>query len=547
MAKKIKKQKQNPQIELPFQQNHKTKKGKVKTTKKAKSKKQKEEKRDGALHVRLFAPGMTDFHKVGLAGLYMTLQALEQDPPAIERIQDAGGSWECTETSVTLRWTKGAQLFFFQLFQESFRIDKNGLIWFPALGEPIDNIEHAIALQKAVLGTILQHTKTRTADPSQKPQGLVSYQVNDQTIPVEFHKISYYVHQDNKGKPFEIDKPTNIAGWAFPGGSVRHTAMSGPTSLQEPPERNLALRYAIVGCIFFQIRARGAKNSPRFAIVIPECKSLEQYALARQCFVPESVQSFQVAGPTEAGLQVLQKINAFAELGLSVCRVLPFGIVPWNEKQKTRMAIQRIRLKQPQQVLRIFALCKAQQSFQPKLRQNKAEEYFWSIPQTPEIIANNLTRNKRWWEGFANEFIDETRRQAILSEKGGLQQMIQNLEATPDSPERVFIQACHEAWRRRLGQLSDRAQRENLDFSKLINKEFEKYRTLFSRCKNATSIRSAVTDFWARSGSSLAPLQTDWHQVLFLFNEKNWRFARDLALLSLVSYPPKKQNQETTA
>jgi hypothetical protein len=52
--------------------------------------------------INLFGPGMTALHKVGLAGLWMTLQALENDPSAMQRLRKAGGSWERAETSVTL-------------------------------------------------------------------------------------------------------------------------------------------------------------------------------------------------------------------------------------------------------------------------------------------------------------------------------------------------------------------------------------------------------------------------------------------------------------
>ena len=102
--------------------------------------------------------------------------------------------------------------------------------------------------------------------------------------------------------------------------------------------------------------------------------------------------------------------------------------------------------------------------------------------------------------------------------------------------DRRFVEACHEAWRRRLGQLGERARRERASFPDLASREFEQVRVRLARCKNAASLREAVTGFWARAGGPLPSLQRRWPEVLPLLDERNWRRARDLALLALASY-----------
>lgn len=107
-----------------------------------------------------------------------------------------------------------------------------------------------------------------------------------------------------------------------------------------------------------------------------------------------------------------------------------------------------------------------------------------------------------------------------------------------DESERVFISICHESWRRRLGKLGKRAMTENTSFSSLVKKDAEKLRTALARSKNAETLRETVVDFWARAGAN-ATLQGDGLiNLLPLFNEKNWRKTRDLALLALISYKP---------
>ena len=122
--------------------------------------------------------------------------------------------------------------------------------------------------------------------------------------------------------------------------------------------------------------------------------------------------------------------------------------------------------------------------------------------------------------------------------------MVADKEAFPEGPEHVFVSSCHEAWRRRLGQLSERARRERLGFGDLASREFERLRVKFSHCKNAASLREAVTDFWSRGGGALPPLQDGWREVLGMLDEKNWKKGRDLALLALASYKPRTKEEE---
>lgn len=121
--------------------------------------------------------------------------------------------------------------------------------------------------------------------------------------------------------------------------------------------------------------------------------------------------------------------------------------------------------------------------------------------------------------------------------------MTNDPSAFPESPERVFVRACHTAWKARLGQIGTRASNEGASFRSIASREFERLRVAFSRCKNAASLREAVTDFWARAGR-IPELQDSWPQVLPLIGEERWREGRDLALLALASYKPASKKEE---
>jgi hypothetical protein len=79
-----------------------------------------------SLTLKLFDPGMTHLHRVGLAGLYMTLQRLD---PA--KYAEAGG-WELNPQSVKLHWTRTPRDLLEPIIKKSFGISPEGIIQFDA-------------------------------------------------------------------------------------------------------------------------------------------------------------------------------------------------------------------------------------------------------------------------------------------------------------------------------------------------------------------------------------------------------------------------------
>lgn len=75
----------------------------------------------GKMTLGLFDPGMTDLHKVGLAGLYIGLSALNQDEFS------AMGGWQLFPDSVELSWNDNPAPFFEKIFSQVFKI-KDGRI-----------------------------------------------------------------------------------------------------------------------------------------------------------------------------------------------------------------------------------------------------------------------------------------------------------------------------------------------------------------------------------------------------------------------------------
>ena len=69
-------------------------------------------------------------------------------------------------------------------------------------------------------------------------------------------------------------------------------------------------------------------------------------------------------------------------------------------------------------------------------------------------------------------------------------------------------------------------------------------RSSYARCKNAETLRETIVDFWSRGGANKLLQGDGLMNVLPLFSEKNWRKAKDLALLALVSYQPRSREEK---
>jgi CRISPR-associated protein Cas8a1/Csx13 len=495
----------------------------------------------GELTIDLFDPAMTALHRAGLAGLWMTLDRFEQ-----EGVEIAGGSWRLDRHEVVLRWgEEGPRPFFSELLDRAFPPTKDGLIWFPAYGDPAVHPAQAVLVHDALLGTFLQHGRTRRAEPSNKRTGALAVPIDDRVEVYPYQKVSGYAHQ--KPSLFadgRLSASVRLAGWQYPGGVVRHVGLGDATALSEPPARALALLFCPVGVFYLRIGGRGGGVRPQFALVIPEINDLGVYAELRRFFAELGAAELWASGSAEAGWRVLAEAYAkrlLASVETTSCRVVAFGVVPWSTQQKTRVDLFTVTVGTESR-LRVFVLCT--KAFPRESKQGKEGARFWDVPQMPELVARNLTAGRPWWEGFADFIANPGRRKHVLSwERKGVIRMVSEAQFDHER-ERVFVEACHEAWRSRLAQLGERSRAEGVSFQTLAQREFERARVAFGRCKTAATLRETVTDFWARSGRPLPSLKQGWPELLPLFGPREWRRARDLALLALASYAPASKQEE---
>lgn len=504
---------------------------------------------------------MTALHKAGLAGLWMTLDAFNRDYKHDARVialrQNDGFDWTLRSDSVAIRWSceDGASAFR-RFFNAAFRLYR-GFFWFPALGNPMDSPGHALILQEALCGTVFQHAPTARDITG---EGTIS--LPEINAPFSYFQLGWhcFLGRDHmarkKAVEFFPDRDNPIKSTMFPGGDQRHQRYD-MTRLEEPPASALALRFIPIGGLFMKVQQERKKNAvrPVYAMVLPEIRNLKDYARLRLRLAEADAKKFIVAGIADAAYRVVAEAKLQQLPGVAPCRVFSFGSVPWNTQQKSRVDVFIVgKETHANSNIAVYRAC--EQFFPPRAREAQGGRSYWTSPQTPELVARNLTRGQEWWRGFAGFLAaDDVRRDRVLgifrhgdaltlyrgerdNDEGGLTAMTEE-RISQHSAEGVFISACHEAWRNKVRKERERTQGGRgirFDYSRM----FEKQRVAFARCKNLREIRAEVRELLSRGAGGagkLPALQDNWERMLPLFlREERWRETQDLALLALASY-----------
>ncbi len=512
--------------------------------------------------LKLNAPGMTNLHKAGLAGLYMTLRAFEEKKREIE-----GLDWTLGPKQILLTWKdETPRTAFEELVRQSFWIDDKGFIRLTGLEfdkEP--DYDKRYLLYYSLLHSFLQFGPHRPTENKR----VLTYEVDDRPFTIrDFAPIKKIPHsgvvQDFIDSDGQFKSWMGVKSWLYPGGGKRHWEF-GRTQLGDDTERVIALLFAPVGVVFYAIRSRtkGRKGrKARLAMLVPQIDDLTEHAACRRLIAAQGTIELTASSASDAALRMLIAIEAshttkqfsVGSNGPFRCRVISFGIVPWVEKQKTRTDVRTVfsgNLPGLENYRTAAAIFKNRwQRVPPRIDRKgnevEPERFFVTTFSAREMIADNIATGNVWYHNIADYMTKKETREQLFYERKEMHEMVQSAEFDDESKRR-FIHACHKSWRSRMGKLGERARRENLGeggFKRLVDRERERLRIAFARSKNAQTLRETVVDFWARGGTN-KELQADGlMKVLPLFSDVNWREARDLALLALISYQPKNEVEE---
>ncbi|UZQ55105.1 type I-MYXAN CRISPR-associated Cas8a1/Cmx1 [Trichothermofontia sichuanensis B231] len=489
------------------------------------------------LELDLGNPRYTLLHRAGLAGLYMTLAQLQRE--GCNSLQTL--TWRLNRRSVCLDW-QGLDLEVLStLLKEAFRL-KDGMIDLRGLATGTMRPELQAIVHLGMLGTFLQHTSTHKATGSVTKS--FELEENKPPILVTYKALSSYVHQDFAKNLCDangrlLEKPISVAGWLNPGAVVRHTAFSASTGFEELAEDALVLLFAPVACYYYLLRSTLRDKRSQYALIVPEINNLETYAECRHIWRDKGYKDFFATGLGDAALRFLtydELSKLVQNHDLQRCQVLTLGTVAWASQQKTRTDLYVVEATPI--TSENYRLCREKFSDRIMLAKDNSTS-FVAVSFAKEFIAENLAHQRAWYAGLADVITSHEMFTKLTYERGGLYEMVKKARYDDDDAvnqrDRLFVEACHEAIKYTYGKIKSNTKPGD-DLNARFDRATTRMRSELTRCKSAEAFRGFITDFWARAGR-LPTLQHHWQELMALINDaKEWRKARDLALLALASY-----------
>lgn len=490
---------------------------------------------------RLSNPGYTIYHRAALGGLAATVRAWGANKPE-------GIEAELQSDHVRLAWGDDLpdQEALRRILAASFKLTEDKLIELPGQGIRADQDDLRLAIHNGICGTFLQHNKMRPGE--KEPRRVEVKSADDETGEMFTYKaVNSFAHQKAQGTGLLEDKLKG--NWpvaaAIPQ-SVVPGAMSGALELAASPDEAILLLFLIAGCSIFLLRPRTYQEKAQYCVIVPDVINLKAYATAihRIAAAGTAIKRFSntylgrvVGGAEEAALRFLVDLQAddlVSERSIGGCIAVAMGKVSWDANQINRSFI--IKLKGDYPEIAIFRAANQHLGKTKIIKSKKGEGYAIPASPVPELVAANLAAERHWCANFKSLVSDKKDFQRMNYSQGGLKAM---KEAIRDADDQAIIRAFHEAWKRTMAALGDRARRDGLNFSRLIEVERERTRNAILRTKTADALASWFLRFCADAtkGGSLSAIRENQSRIQkFIFNQRNFDRFQNLCLFALVSY-----------
>jgi len=539
--------------------------------------------------------GMGVLERAGLAGLYLSLTAAEKwaaqgDSQAqeLQRIL----SWELSDQSVKLWWAGEDLPALAKLVEWAWQI-KEGVYYLPGLHRDLDTREHhflRIPTHSGIVATFLQYTGQLRPALEDQTSILVPLDVSDptKTLSIRYRPIKQgqTVRQIRVLK--EIDPLTrqgdyreiSLAGWIHPGSAPRYDTDAAWTATTE---KALLLLFAPIACFYMKLPKTKAKKRMRenWAFVVPEITSLNDI-LSRYGEMQVSLQNrfddIQVQGLEDAGFRfavayagrALQRKFSVTEINVVAMGVTDYYSAMPTVTTKIRKKILRLN---PTDISinRYRILMKIMSNvFEPrKLKEEERTDDNSEITPTHWIrqptargrIAENLVNNLPWYRELAwppawqvDEVEDQRKRlkDNISTERlwfsnlqkrdwRALMDLVKEQAMWDSLEEQAFFAIYHQTLRNVLTREVEGLSRGGArDLRERWENRVEKIRRDLMRAKTLDSNRKTIVEFLAGGGGSKELTEKKEAIWGFLNHPYDWKKARDLALLALVTFTDKR-------
>ena len=486
-------------------------------------------------------PGLTMYHRAGMAGLALSLKNLQArgDLPSHIGIHISEQGLEITGVPCN----KEGLLELIGLVYPISAHDPEGLIDFPVFRVSSSSQWSSYSrsrLQGILLRTWLQHPQSRTA---RKEQQTRTDQMDDRTeewtyLPlINFKAILSSVDKWDKAQ--QKGEAVEIASTLVPGAMIRHNAVK-ETALTDSVACYPLLLFTMLGCLHFEgtafTRAGEFDGKTESFVVIPRSPGLAAYVkkltLYYRFFAEAHLkEAWRATGTSDAALMAAVIIHAdehqlFDRLAQELT-IIRFGKVVWSQ-QRTRTGVyhtSRIASAAIQRY-RIVTEC---------LRLDEAE----GVMPIRDLVASNLIADRPWFSGFTG-YAGEKVWYRISRWKKGMSAVINHGEMWDEDQQRQFVTLMHNAIYNRFGKVKADAVAKRADIQAAYNKTYDHLRIAWSKARTRQEFSHHLMNFLADTRPSQQGLEMNPTDILLgVRNRLDWRELRDLCLLALATNVPK--------
>jgi CRISPR-associated protein Cas8a1/Csx13 len=474
----------------------------------------------------IFNPNTLLPHRAGIAGLALALSVLPKDAPL---------TWEVTDDAVKLAWQSSDYEAVKWLLDRTYQITPDGYLEVPAL--KLDE-QGNYTFTQGVLSTFLQHSKQRKLDTPVTKSFTIDEGQPEIKIEVRPLLNCYYTEDIKEAfnRKGAFKKEISLKGHHLPG--LVECFANG--AYQESPEGFLVLLFLPISCGYYKLPAQsvGGKLAARSAVVIPNVTHLRHWVRSRQNLSGRTYRDFRSSGAGESALHFLlqeKTLEDAQQFRVDYCEVYQLGKQVWDANQSyLKQAVYRVQVNDA--VLDLYEV--ASQFFPAQVKQTDKGETWLAISKILPWICDNLVAAKSWYRGFF-----EFRKRNSVYERKGLVKMTEYLNAEEqvlfDAVQGAFSYYLAKQFSFRKGQLGRELTKE--DLRDVSSRSTEKVVNRLQRPTTQQSFARALVEFLSdhptKAMKSFGPQIYHW-----IHREANWRQARDLTLLAIVTYTSKKED-----
>lgn len=502
---------------------------------------------------RLNEPGMGEYERAGLAGLYLSLTAaaawesqrqkyplpesmeekLDALRAAIANLGASGFPLAEDGLGLCLEWPEGGEIAALEAVVKWAWQVQDGVLFLPGVHrerEHLDDRYKRAHVHNGMLGTFFQHNQVIKKAKNQERR-VVSFD-EDKTLTVEWRPIK----SDDPRPPlpqhrWKIPKKgvcgdavvRDVAAWIHPGSALRFNRVERNWS--GPARFAYLMLFAPIACHYIRL-PKGKKKNGDMAYLVPGVENLREYQRKfRERHMATSANwPFQghVAGLEDAALHYAARGKARRQSVPTTAVVMGLAgyFDPYNKTRKNVLrdiaAGDDADMKKAFRRYRIFNRVfppgsRLRKSNDDKNDEEKASHYV-ALPSCRERITANILRGDPWYADLTRipfwqrDKIDNDREWFLKLhkyERKHLMTIAEDKEMWDDPAEKEMLDAFHEALRRLLNR-EDAALARGGDrgLHKRWDVMHDKWRRRFSQAKTKQLLSKAVHEFFSEAAGS---------------------------------------------